>query len=166
MPASSTSLRGSCVREPPQVHLGRLVGAVLAPHDRVDGQFGVGRPAAEDRDYPLVLGRVQAKLGVRLRSVRCRRRIRNCVVTGGAVTAAAPVFTVPPSAAAFLAGHALTSPAVAPETAEAKKPRPSVPGPVSASMACSGCGIRPTTFPAGFEMPAMPPAEPFGLAPR
>ena len=36
------------VAELPQVHLGALVGAVLAPHDAVHGQLGGGGPAAED----------------------------------------------------------------------------------------------------------------------
>ena len=32
-------------------------------------------------------------------------------------------------------------------------------------MACSGCGISPTTFPASLRTPAMSPTEPFGLPP-
>ena len=37
--------------------------------------------------------------------------------------------------------------------------------PVSASTACSGCGISPSTFPAGLETPAMSRAEPLKLCP-
>ena len=43
-----------------------------------------------------------------------------------------------------------------------KKPSPSDDGPVSGSMACSGCGIRPTTLPSALQMPAMSRAEPLG----
>ena len=39
--------RGRLGRELPQVHLGGLVGAVLTPHDRVQGQLGAGRAAPE-----------------------------------------------------------------------------------------------------------------------
>ena len=49
---------------------------------------------------------------------------------------------------------------------EVKKPRPSVPAPVSASTACSGCGIRPTTLPRSLVMPAMSRIEPLGLSSR
>ena len=48
------------------VHLGRLVGAVLAPHHRVHGQLGVGGPAAEDLAYPLVLVVLEAEFAERL----------------------------------------------------------------------------------------------------
>ena len=44
-----------------------------------------------------------------------------------------------------------------------KKPRPSSDGPVSASTACSGCGMMPTTLPASFVIAAMSRCEPFGL---
>ncbi len=53
-----------------QVHLARLVRAVLAPHDRVHRQLGLGRPAAEDLADPLVLVVLQAQLAVRLLLVR------------------------------------------------------------------------------------------------
>ena len=48
-------------------------------------------------------------------------------------------------------------------TREVKNPRPSVPGPVRSSTACSGCGIRPTTLPRSLRTPAMSLSEPFGL---
>ena len=44
-----------------------------------------------------------------------------------------------------------------------KKPVPSVDGPVSASTACSGCGMIPTTLPASLRMAAMSRCDPFGL---
>ena len=47
-----------------------------------------------------------------------------------------------------------------------KNPSPSWPGPVSGSIACSGWGMSPTTFPASFLIPAMSRAEPFGLPPQ
>ena len=46
--------------------------------------------------------------------------------------------------------------------AEANSFRPSA-EPVSASTACSGCGIRPTTLPALFDTPAMSRTEPLKL---
>ena len=49
------------------------------------------------------------------------------------------------------------------EDGRVKNPRPSVPAPVSASTACSGCGIRPTTLPRSLVMPAMSRWEPLGL---
>ncbi len=47
---------------------------------------------------------------------------------------------------------------------ESNRARPSV-EPVSASTACSGCGIRPTTLPASLQTPAMSATEPFGFCP-
>ena len=49
-------------------------------------------------------------------------------------------------------------------SAERNKPRPSSDGPVSASVACSGCGIRPTTRPLAELMPAMSRIDPLGLS--
>ena len=48
---------------------------------------------------------------------------------------------------------------------DVKKPRPSVPGPVRSSTACSGWGISPTTVPASLVMPAMSSTLPLGLTP-
>ena len=55
-------------REVAQVHLGRLVRAVLAPHDRVQGQLGGGRPAAEDLAdlRVLVVGEAELLVGLLL----------------------------------------------------------------------------------------------------
>src|SRR5205807_2682851 len=59
-------LRGG-LAEVAQMHLGRLVGAVFAPHHRVHGQLGVGGPTPEDLAYPLVLVVLQAEFTKRLR---------------------------------------------------------------------------------------------------
>ena len=49
-----------------EVHLGRLVGAVLAPHHAVHRQLRAGRAAAEDLADPGVLVGLEAQLGPRL----------------------------------------------------------------------------------------------------
>ena len=54
-----------------QVHLGRLVGAVLRPHHRVHGQFAGGGPAAEDLADLQVLVLAQAEGGPRLFQIGC-----------------------------------------------------------------------------------------------
>ena len=74
-------LRRRLVAELPQVHLGRLVGAVLAPHHRVDGQLGAGRAAAEDLADPGVLVLLHAQLGEGLRLVRRVGRVLDGVDT-------------------------------------------------------------------------------------
>ena len=58
------------ITELAQVHLARLVRAVLAPHDRVHRQLARRRPPPEDLPDPLVLVLAQPQLGVRLRRVR------------------------------------------------------------------------------------------------
>ena len=68
-------LVGGGLAEVAQVHLGRLVGAVLAPHHRVHGQLGVGRPAAQDVADPLVLVVFETQLAERLRLVRGGRGV-------------------------------------------------------------------------------------------
>lgn len=45
-------------------------------------------------------------------------------------------------------------------SADRNSPSPSSDGPVSASVACSGCGIRPTTRPLAELIPAMSRIEP------
>jgi hypothetical protein len=76
-------LRG-LLAELAQVHLARLVGAVLAPHDRVHRELGGGRTAAEDLPDPVVLVVLEAQLGVRLQLVagvqRALDRVRAAVV--------------------------------------------------------------------------------------
>ncbi len=43
---------------------------MLGPHDRVHGELGAGRAAAEDLEDPLVLVLLQAELGPGLLDVR------------------------------------------------------------------------------------------------
>ncbi len=62
-----------------EVHLGRLVGAVLAPHHRVHRQLGAGRAATEDLADPGVLVGLQAQLGPRLLALRVGRGPRDRV---------------------------------------------------------------------------------------
>src|SRR6202012_4197378 len=127
------------VRELPQVPLGGLVRAVLAPHDRVQRELGSGWPAVQRGHDRAVLVLGEPELGEWLRQGRRARGLGDRV--GG--DARTP------------AGRKLST--------EVKKPNPSADGPVSAETACSGCGIRPTTLPAALQTPAMSAAEPFGL---
>src|SRR4051812_45670235 len=100
------------------MHLARLVGAVLTPHDGVHRELGVGGSTTEDVPDALVFLVLQPELGERLLDVGCAFRVLNRV----------------------LHRHAATK-LLSTETNIA---RPSVPGPVNGSIACSGCGIRPT----------------------
>ena len=59
-----------------------LVGAVLAPHDGVDAEFGEGGYAAQSRKDAAVLLRGDAVLGQQLRGYRNRRR-NDCRGGGG-----------------------------------------------------------------------------------
>ncbi len=66
-------LVGGGLTEVAQMHLRRLVRAVLAPHHRVHRELGVGGPTAEDVADPLVLVVFETELPERLRVVRrCR----------------------------------------------------------------------------------------------
>src|SRR5689334_9623811 len=122
------------------MHLGRLVGAVLAPHDGIHRELGVGRSPGGDLLDPRVLVVLQPELGKRLLDVG----VPGAVVDG------------------FVrSSHTATKDL----RTEANIARPSVPGPVRSSMACSGCGIRPTTLPASLRMPAMSRRLPLGLLP-
>ncbi len=122
-----------------QVHLARLVGAVLAPHHGVHRELGTGRATSEDVHDPLVLVGLEPQFGVGLRVVGIRAGVGDGV------------------------DHEV---ATREFSSEVKKGRPSMPGPVSSSTACSGCGISPTTFPRSFRMPAMSRRLPFGLTSR
>ena len=130
MPISSTSLAlcGHLLAELLEVHLARLVRAVLRPHHGVHRQLAAGRPAAEDLADLGVLVVLEPQGRVRLLSHR-RASIAFCDGVD----------------------HAETRPF----RTEVKNASPSVLGPVSSSIACSGWGIRPTTLPLSLQMPAM-----------
>ena len=57
---------GGLLAELPQVHFGRLVGAVFTPHHRVHGQLGVGGSTPQDVADALVLVVLQAQIPPRL----------------------------------------------------------------------------------------------------
>ena len=122
-----------------KVHLARLVRAVLTPHHRVHRELGARGAAAEDLADRKVFVVLDPKFGIGLRVIWCGECVGNGV------------------------DHASTVPPTSAVTTEAISPRPSVLGPVNSSTACSGCGIRPTTFPDAFVMPAMSRREPFGF---
>ena len=109
------------VAELTKVHLARLVGAVLAPHHRIHGELGRRRRAAERVDDALVFVVGEAEFAVRLL-----------------------VRVVGPGEFDRKRGHAATASVC---RAETNSPRPSSLGPVSDSIACSGCGINPTMRP-------------------
>src|SRR5262249_34197721 len=73
---------GGLVGEVAQVPPRRLVGAVLAPHHRVQGEFRVGRPAPEQVADPLVLLGGQPQFPVWLEAVRGGRGERHTHVHG------------------------------------------------------------------------------------
>src|SRR5436190_11389000 len=125
------------------MHLARLVGAVLAPHHRVHRELGVGRSTSEDRADARVLVVLEPELRERLLDVR---------VGGGGLD----------GLVRRRDGHTETRDF----STETNMPRPSVPGPVSGSTACSGWGMRPTTLPAALQIPAMSRRLPLGLEPR
>ena len=60
---------GLLVAELAQVHLGRLVGAVLTPHDRIHREFTRRRPATEDFADARIFVGLEAELGVGLRDL-------------------------------------------------------------------------------------------------
>lgn len=60
-----------------------------------------------------------------------------------------------------LCGYAVRTPS----STDRNMPSPSSLGPVSGSVACSGCGIRPTTRPFADAMPAIPRSEPLMFSP-
>ena len=72
-------LVGDVVAELAQMHLARLVGAVLAPHHRVHRQLRRRRPAAEDLVQLGVLVGLEPEVGPRLLVVRGLGRVRNGV---------------------------------------------------------------------------------------
>ena len=76
-------LLGHGLAEVAQVRLGGLVGAVLGPHDGVQRQLRVGRPAAKDGLDLGVLVVLQPQLGVRLRQLRGVEGVLDSVVVHG-----------------------------------------------------------------------------------
>src|SRR5205085_316576 len=85
------------VAEPPEVHLGGLVRAVLAPHDAVHGQLGGGGPAAEDVADAQVLVVLEPQLAERLLLLRRRRRPLDGVELAHAATTADSTLVKKPS---------------------------------------------------------------------
>ena len=66
-----------------QVRLGRLIGAVLGPHDGVHGQLRIGGAAAQDVMDALVLVVLQAEFRVGLLLVRGGLRLFYGVIMNG-----------------------------------------------------------------------------------
>ncbi len=64
--ADEHALTGGYVVEPPQMHLGRLIRTVFAPHHRVHGKLGIGRQPTEGGDDPgvLVVGETEFPVGL------------------------------------------------------------------------------------------------------
>ncbi len=124
---------------------------MLAPHHREDAQLGVARLAAEDGLELLVfLGREV----VLLHQFGSDGWARSSDVKSRGCKSAH-------EAAAYAAVPPACSPAR--ESCSRKSvARPRSPG--SASLARSGCGIRPATLRCSLQMPAMLSSEPFGLA--
>src|SRR4051794_26352118 len=125
------------------MHLARLVGAVLAPHHRVHRQLRRGRLPTEGVDDALVLVVGEAEFAVGL--------LVRVGMPGGLLT----------GEFRRQRRHAATASVC---RAETNRPRPSSLGPVSDSMACSGCGISPTTRPSAEVTPAMSFSDPLGLS--
>ena len=71
-----------------QMHLARLVRAVLAPHHRVHRELTAGRTTLQDVANPLVLIGFQAQLGIRLLAVGSLLSLRNSVDAHAFTTAA------------------------------------------------------------------------------
>ena len=148
-----------CVAELAQVHLARLVGAVLAPHHRVHGQLG--RRWAGGRGSRGSAGTRRASARARPRAARrpgCRRA-RPTVSSGDGVDASARVTQAASS--------------VCRRRREVKNRRPSRPSvPVRGSgrsrprrRARGAASGRPRCR-AALEMPAMSRYEPLGLSPE
>src|ERR1700722_6004718 len=112
---------------------------MLAPHDGENAQFRVARLAAENALNLVELLQREIVLGDKFRG------------DGG-----------------IAHGHCLPQAALAirPSSPPAKPSRINRPSaePKIASLARSGCGIRPATLRASLQMPAMLRNEPFGLA--
>src|SRR5262245_52395153 len=112
---------------------------MLAPHHREDAEFGIGRFAAEDALDALVFFGRQAMLLDQFRRDRvvCHRQADRYAAF-----------------ATFCSCQAMILSKIDLPSAQPK----------IASLARSGCGIRPATFLRSLQMPAMFSSEPFGLA--
>ncbi len=153
------TLRG----QPPQQLSRVLVGAVLGPQQREHRQLDAVRLARQHLADPLVLVLRKTEINrppppqlcVRGRRGSCNFALRFGERRG--VWLCALRFR---ERRGLRREDAHTS---APATLS-KRRRPSV-EPVSASTACSGWGIRPSTLPASLRTPAMSRAEPLGFCP-
>src|SRR5206468_3851106 len=126
------------VAELPEVHLRRLVGAVLAPHDAVHGELGGGGAAAEDVPDAVVFVRLQPELGPGLLVLRRLlgdlHRVDLHYSTPTSLRSSLACARCDAHSGVVFVGHAATTAF----STDVKKPRPSVDGPVRSSTACSG----------------------------
>ena len=149
--------------------LGVLVGAVLAPQQRVHRQLHLVRRAPLLDAHELVLGAREAE----------RERVLDGGQAGFWATGRRRVSSRSASPSSY--GTSSSSPgarraASAAEAAHTRLPstamridwkifRPSAEPPVSSSTACSGWGIRPKTLPRSLQTPAMSWTEPLKFSP-
>jgi len=119
---------GGFLTELTQVDLARFIRTMLTPHDGVHGEFATRGSASKYFLNAFVFVRLEAQLRKWLLKIGLLR----CM--GHRVDHDAPTNA---------------------RTALVKKGIPSRLGPVSASTACSGCGMRPTTLPRAFDIPAI-----------
>jgi hypothetical protein len=134
--------------------LGVLVGAMLAPEQRVHRQLDlIWRPTALVLADELVLGAGETErervLHRRQRRVVRHARLRSRQPHPPSDQRAAQTWT--PSSTARRIDWKIVNPSIEP--------------PVSASTACSGWGIRPKTLPVSLDTPAMSRREPLKLCP-
>ena len=122
----------------PQKPLRVLVGAVLAPEQRVHRQLDLVRRAGLLDADQLVLALGEPE-GERVCEGRERSHARSCAAQAATPSTARRI--------------------------ERKMHRPSVEPPVSSCTACSGWGIRPITLPASLLTPAMSFTEPLKFSP-
>src|SRR3954453_5871541 len=121
---------------------GVLVGAVLRPECGEDPQLGEGWSSAQDLEDAAVFELVKVVLPHQFGGDQPFSRSRDNLA-GRAGDAGDRQYRSSDVAASWCE-----------ETGEVKNPAPPV-RPSSRSIARSGCGIIPTTFPSAFEMPAM-----------
>ena len=135
--------------------LGVLVGAVLAPQQRVHRQLDLVRRAILVLADQLVLGARQAECERILdRGQRGCGALRHGRLLSEQRRASAHERAKPGRR------HAQTCAPSTVKRIDSKILSPSVEPPVSASTACSGWGINPNTLPASLQTPAMSRSEP------